>query len=68
MSNSRMPNSRMSNSRRVSMKDLPAEFFLPPPTNAALWSETVKLVGGCIAFIVILGVIVALTQGIVVEL
>ncbi|MGZ5393790.1 MAG: DUF7156 family protein, partial [Mycobacterium sp.] len=23
-------------SRRVSMKDLPAEFFLPPPTNAGL--------------------------------
>ena len=58
----------MANSRRVSMKDLPAEFFLPPKTNAALWSETIKLVGGCVAFIVILGIIVALTQGIVVEL
>jgi hypothetical protein len=54
--------------QRVSMKDLPAEFFLPPPTNAALWSETVKLVGGCVAFIVILGIIVALTQGAVIEL
>jgi hypothetical protein len=50
------------------MKDLPAEFFLPPQTNAALWSETVKLVGGCVAFIVILGIVVALTQGIVVTL
>jgi hypothetical protein len=50
------------------MKDLPAEFFLPPQTNAALWSETWKLIGGCVAFIVILGVIVALTQGIVVRL
>ncbi len=52
---------------RVSMKDLPAEFFLPPQTNPALWSETWKLVAGCVAFIVILGIIVALTQGIVVE-
>jgi hypothetical protein len=50
------------------MKDLPAEFFLPPPTNAALWNETVKLVGGCIAFIVILGIIVSLMQGIVIQL
>jgi hypothetical protein len=49
------------------MKDLPAEFFLPPPTNAALWNETVKLVGGCIAFIVALGIIVALTQGVVIK-
>jgi hypothetical protein len=54
--------------QRVSMKDLPAEFFLPPPTNAALWNETVKLVGGCIAFIVILGIIVSLMQGIVIQL
>jgi hypothetical protein len=53
--------------QRVNMKDLPAEFFLPPPTNAALWSETVRLVGGCVAFIVILGIIVALTQGIVIK-
>jgi hypothetical protein len=49
------------------MKDLPAEFFLPPQTNTALWQETVKLVAGCVAFIVILGIIVALTQGIVVK-
>jgi hypothetical protein len=47
------------------MKDLPAEFFLPPASNEALWSETIKLVAGCVAFIVILGIIVALTQGIV---
>ena len=51
----------------MTMKDLPAEFFLPPATIAALWKETVKLVGGCVAFIVILGIIVALTQGIVVH-
>jgi hypothetical protein len=50
-----------------SMKDLPAEFFLPPQTNAALWRETIKLIAGCVAFIVILGIIVALTQGIVVS-
>jgi hypothetical protein len=48
------------------MKDMPAEFFLPPQTNAGLWRETVRLVAGCVAFIVILGIIVALTQGIVV--
>ena len=50
-----------------SMKELPAEFFLPPQTNAALWQETVKLVAGCVTFIVILGIIVALTQGIVIK-
>jgi hypothetical protein len=49
------------------MKDLPAEFFLPPQTNPELWRETAKLVAGCVAFIVILGIIVALTQGIVVK-
>lgn len=54
--------------RRTSMKDMPAEFFLPPQSNAALWNETVKLVAGCVAFLVILGIIVALTQGIVVRL
>lgn len=47
------------------MKDLPAEFFLPPQTNAGLRRETVRLVAGCVAFIVILAIIVALTQGIV---
>jgi hypothetical protein len=48
------------------MKHLPAEFFLPPQTNAALKRETVRLVALCVAFIVVLGIIVALTQGIVV--
>ena len=47
------------------MKDMPAEFFLPPQSNAALKKETIRLVAGCVAFIVILGIIVALTQGIV---
>jgi hypothetical protein len=51
----------------VGMKDLPAEFFLPPPTNAELWDETAKLVGGCVAFIVVLGIIVALLHGIVIH-
>ena len=49
------------------MKDMPAEFFLPPQTNTALWKETIRLVAGCVAFIVILGIIVALTQGIVIK-
>jgi hypothetical protein len=53
--------------KRASMKDLPAEFFLPPPTNAGLWQETAKLVVGCIAFIVILAVIVAFTHDIVIK-
>ena len=50
----------------INMKELPAEFFLPPQTNAALRKETVRLVAGCVAFIVILGIIVVLTQGIVI--
>ncbi|MCV7388159.1 hypothetical protein H5P34_08880 [Mycobacterium porcinum] len=49
------------------MKDMPAEFFLPPQNNAELWDETVKLVAGCVAFLVILGVVVALTQGMVIS-
>jgi hypothetical protein len=49
------------------MIKLPAEFFLPPGTNAALQRETVRLVAACVAFIVSLGVIVALTQGIVIK-
>lgn len=49
----------------VKMKDMPAEFFLPPQGNRALWAETAKLVAGSVAFIVMLGIIVALTQGIV---
>jgi hypothetical protein len=48
------------------MKDMPAEFFLPPQTNAALRRETVRLVAVSVAFIVVLGIIVALTQGIVI--
>jgi hypothetical protein len=47
------------------MKDMPAEFFLPPQSNAALKKETIRLIAGCVAFTVILGIIVALTQGIV---
>ena len=47
---------------------LPAEFFLPPQTGAALQRETIRLVAACVAFIVILGVIVALTQGIVLKM
>jgi hypothetical protein len=50
----------------INMKELPAEFFLPPQTNAALRKETIRLVAGCVAFIVILGILVALTQGIVI--
>jgi hypothetical protein len=49
------------------MKDLPAEFFLPPQTNAALGRETIKLVAGCVAFLVVLGIVVALTQGIIIN-
>jgi len=49
------------------MKEMPAEFFLPPPTSAALTRETVWLVAVSVAFIVVLGVIVALTQGIVIK-
>jgi len=54
--------------KRASMKDLPAEFFLPPPTDTALWQETAKLVAGAYAFIFILGLLVALTQGVVIQL
>jgi hypothetical protein len=53
--------------KRKSMKDMPAEFFLPPPTRAGLWRETIQLTAGCYAFIFVLAVIVALTQGIVVR-
>jgi hypothetical protein len=49
------------------VKELPAEFFLPPQTNTALKRETVRLVAACVAFIVALGIIVALTQGIVIK-
>ncbi|MDT5083848.1 MAG: hypothetical protein QOJ61_891, partial [Mycobacterium sp.] len=50
-----------------SMKELPAEFFLPPQTKAALQRETVRLVAVCVAFIVVLGIVVALTQGIIIK-
>ena len=53
--------------RNSSMKDLPAEFFLPPQTSEALKKETVRLLAGCVAFLVILGIMVALTQGIVIK-
>lgn len=54
--------------KRMNMKDMPAEFFLPPQSNAALWDETVKLVVGSLLFLVVLGIIVAMTQGIVIKL
>lgn len=49
------------------MKDMPAEFFLPPSTKAGLWRETMLLTVGCYGFIVVLAVVVALTQGVVVR-
>ncbi|WP_238963465.1 hypothetical protein KN248_023080 [Mycobacterium paraintracellulare] len=52
--------------QNTNMKELPTEFFLPPQTNAGLKRETVRLVAVSVAFIVVLGIIVALTQGIVV--
>ena len=52
---------------RNSMKDLPAEFFLPPQNNDALKRETLRLVATSVAFIVILGIIVVLTQGVVIK-
>ena len=53
--------------QNTSMKELAAEFFLPPQANAALKRETVRLIAGCVVFIVVLGVIVASTQGIVIN-
>ena len=53
--------------RRVNMKDLPPEFFLPPPTEAGLWRETAALLLGSLGFVIILAIIVALTQGIVLK-
>jgi len=53
--------------QNTSMKELPAEFFLPPQTNAALKRETVRLLAVCVAFIVTLGIIVAMTQGIIIK-
>ncbi|EKF22563.1 hypothetical protein C731_3303 [Mycolicibacterium hassiacum DSM 44199] len=57
----------MADNKRKSMKDMPPEFFLPPPTQEGLWRETIALSLGCFAFIIVLAVIVALTQGIVVH-
>ena len=54
--------------KRINMNDMPAEFYLPPQSDAALWQETRRLLAGCVTFLVVLGVIVALTQGIVVKL
>lgn len=53
--------------QRVNMKDLPAEFFLPPPTQAGLWRETAGLLIACVLFDVTLAIIVWLTHGIVVH-
>jgi hypothetical protein len=50
------------------MTDLPPEFFLPPQNNSALWRETIRLIAGCVTFIVILGIVVAMTQGVVVTM
>jgi hypothetical protein len=55
------------NRKESAVKEMPAEFFLPPQTNAALKRETVRLVAVCVGFIVVLGVIVALTQGIAIK-
>jgi hypothetical protein len=60
--------SNSQNFKRKSVKELPPEFFLPPPTNAELCEETGKLIAGCYAFILILGIIVVFTQGIVIEM
>lgn len=54
--------------RRTSMKDMPAEFFLPPPTNKGLWKETAALFIGSYVFILLLSIVVVLTDGIVVRL
>ena len=54
--------------KRQSMKDMPTEFFLPPPTKAGLWRETAALALGCSAFIIALAIVVAVTQDIVVRL
>jgi hypothetical protein len=54
--------------KRKSMKDMPAEFFLPPPTKSGLWRETAALALGCYAFITVLAITVALMQDIIVRL
>jgi hypothetical protein len=57
----------MADFKRRNMKNMPAEFFLPPPTKAGLWRETAVLILGCYAFILVLAVVVSLTQGIVIR-
>ncbi|EID11731.1 MULTISPECIES: hypothetical protein [Mycolicibacterium] len=57
----------MADLKRRDMKDMPDEFFLPPPTKEGLWRETITLVIGCYAYILVLAVVVALTQDIVVR-
>ncbi|MBE1551920.1 hypothetical protein GGC64_006007 [Mycobacterium sp. OAS707] len=52
---------------RKNMKDMPAEFFLPPPTKSGLWRETAALALGCYAFITVLAITVALMQNIIVR-
>lgn len=41
--------------------------YLPPEGREALIKETVVLVGGLTAFIVVLGIIVSMTMGIVIK-
>lgn len=53
---------------RVTVKDLPPEFFLPPADNADLWRETRMLILLSVGFLVALAVVVTLTQGIVIKL
>ncbi|MEZ0351917.1 hypothetical protein [Mycobacterium sp. pR1184] len=57
----------MAESQRRNMKDMPADFFLPPATQAGLWRETIALVAGCYLYILTLAILVALTQGVVVR-
>ncbi|WP_169926047.1 DUF7156 family protein [Mycobacterium arosiense] len=54
--------------KRRDMKDMPAEFFLPPATKAGMWRETIALVAGCYLFILTIAVAVMLTQGIVIRI
>ena len=58
----------MARSNYRSGKDMPAEFFLPPADDKALWEETIKLVALCAVFLVALGVVVAFTQHIVITI
>jgi hypothetical protein len=42
--------------------------YLPPESRKELISETVKLIAWNVGFIVILGIVVVLTQGIVIKI